>query len=262
MPSHPISPPPVVDNGLDELPAYLSNGLIGLRVLDIPLRPGVTIVSGLSGRHPTAGIEAAARAPYPLGGDIAIDGLWLSESLTRTTFRRQAYDFSCGELLSEFEFHGEHARAAVSVLTFCSRTEPTIVLQEVTVRTNSPANVSIRAGVDPSGITGGWVRRELVTPAEPKPTVDGSLRWRTLGGISELGVAYVTQSPTPGAEVMRSEWGEDTPLASEYRFASGPGEPVTIRQMTAMVPSQMHPDPDRQAVRLVSRAQELSLIHI
>src|SRR6188508_2535562 len=101
MPSHPISPPPVLDNGLDELPAYLSNGVIGLRVLDIPLRPGVVIVSGLSGRHPVAGIEAAARAPYPLAADVAIDGLWLSEAPSRATFRRQAYDFSCGELVSE-----------------------------------------------------------------------------------------------------------------------------------------------------------------
>jgi trehalose/maltose hydrolase-like predicted phosphorylase len=257
MPSHPISPPAVTDNSRDELPAYLSNGVIGLRVLDIPLRPGVTIVSGLSGRHPTAGIEAAARAPYPLAGDIAIDGLWLSESLTRTTFRRQAYDFSCGELLSEFEFQGERARASVSVLTLCSRTEPTIALQEVTVRTNSPAEVTIRAGVDPSGVTGEWVRRELATPSEPKPTVDGALRWRTLEGISDLGAAYVTESPTPGAEVTRGEWREDTPLASEYRFTSRAGEPLVIRQMTAMVPSQMHPDPHRQAVRLVARARDI-----
>src|SRR4029450_3810825 len=79
----------------------------------------------------------------------------------------------------------------------------------------------------------------------------------TLQRISAVGAASVTESPTPGAEVTRGEWREDTPLASEYRFTSRAGEPLVIRQMTAMVPSQMHPDPHRQAVRLVARARDI-----
>ena len=37
--STPLSPGPATTTGLDELPAYLSNGLIGLRALDIPDTP-------------------------------------------------------------------------------------------------------------------------------------------------------------------------------------------------------------------------------
>ena len=36
-PMPPLNPPRVVEAGRPELPAYVSNGLIGLRVLDIPL---------------------------------------------------------------------------------------------------------------------------------------------------------------------------------------------------------------------------------
>ena len=69
--SNPINPPPVTEEANGDLPAYLSNWLIGLRVVDIPLRTGMTVVSGLSGRHPVAQVEAAARAPYPADLDVA-----------------------------------------------------------------------------------------------------------------------------------------------------------------------------------------------
>ena len=35
--SDPLSPPVVTSSGSKELPAYVSNGLIGLRVVDIPI---------------------------------------------------------------------------------------------------------------------------------------------------------------------------------------------------------------------------------
>ena len=67
--STPISPPPVTQGGPGDLPAYVSNGLIGLRVLEIPLLPGVILVNGFSGLHPVVQVEAAAQAPFPLAGD-------------------------------------------------------------------------------------------------------------------------------------------------------------------------------------------------
>jgi hypothetical protein len=61
-----ISPPPAKGGGRNELPAYVSNGLVGLRVRDNPLIPGMALLSGFSGRHPVRRIEAAALIPYPL----------------------------------------------------------------------------------------------------------------------------------------------------------------------------------------------------
>lgn len=46
----PLSPPPVRDFKPGYLPAYVSNGLIGLRAGPLPLLQGVRIVSGIAGR--------------------------------------------------------------------------------------------------------------------------------------------------------------------------------------------------------------------
>ena len=97
--STPISPPPVTSGGSDDLPAYVSNGLIGLRILDIPLLPGVTLVNGYSGLHPVVQVEAAAEAPYPLAGDLEIDGIWLTTAPHQAEFLDQGYDFATGELV-------------------------------------------------------------------------------------------------------------------------------------------------------------------
>jgi hypothetical protein len=51
------------------LPAYVNNGLTGLRVGEVPLITGMVLVSGLAGEYPERQIEPAA-APYPLAGDL------------------------------------------------------------------------------------------------------------------------------------------------------------------------------------------------
>ena len=83
--STPLSPPTATGQGKRELPAYLSNGVIGIRVRSNPLIAGMTLLSGYSGLHPGRQIEAAATAPYPLAGDVAIDGVWMSDVPERVT---------------------------------------------------------------------------------------------------------------------------------------------------------------------------------
>ncbi len=73
----PLNPEPVFGPRDGDLPPYLGNGLIGLRVREVPLFAGMVLVSGLAGAHPECGIEAAA-APHRLSGDLAIDGVWMS----------------------------------------------------------------------------------------------------------------------------------------------------------------------------------------
>ena len=41
----------------------------------------MVLVSGLAGEHPERQIEAAAAAPYPLAGDLALNGVWMSDPL-------------------------------------------------------------------------------------------------------------------------------------------------------------------------------------
>ena len=106
----PISPPPIQGGARNELPAYVANGVVGLRIREIPLRAGMTLVSGYSGEHPQRKIEAIAVAPYPLAGDIQIAGVWLSDAPYAVTVIDQAYNFATGELISRFAFETGGAR--------------------------------------------------------------------------------------------------------------------------------------------------------
>src|SRR3954470_5020387 len=214
----PISPPLLTEAGQHDLPPYISNGVIGLRVLDIPLLPGVVLASGYAGIHPDKEIEAAAEAPYALAGDIVLDGVRLSTAPQQAEFLDQRYDFSNGELTTRFRFRADGASATVEVLTFCSRERPTIVLQEVTVEVDTAADLEIRALVDTTRIHGHMVTRHTRTPGDATDAVDGSLEWASLGDVSMIGVAYVTQFlGDEAAERSIAPWGIESDLATDYK---------------------------------------------
>ena len=88
----PISPPPVKGGAGDA--AYMSNGIVGLKIRANPLIPGMALLSGFSGEHPERKIEAAAYAPYPLAGDICLGRTWMSDAPQSVRIVDQAYDFS------------------------------------------------------------------------------------------------------------------------------------------------------------------------
>src|SRR3979411_2416588 len=100
----PTSPPPVRTWRPEFIPAYLSNGLIGLRVGSIPLTEGLAIVNGLAAIDPVGRGGGFSRGPYPMGGDLEVNGERLSRLPHRARFIEQRYDFSCGELHSRFTF--------------------------------------------------------------------------------------------------------------------------------------------------------------
>jgi hypothetical protein len=59
----PISAAPVTGVGDDLLTAYLSNGVLGLRVRELPVLTGVAFLSGLAGEHPVDHVESTPRTP-------------------------------------------------------------------------------------------------------------------------------------------------------------------------------------------------------
>ncbi|HWU80729.1 MAG TPA: glycoside hydrolase family 65 protein, partial [Caulobacter sp.] len=175
--SEPISPPPVSGDGGQDLPAYVSNGLIGLRVRCQPLQAGMALVNGYAGEDPERRIEAAAPAPYPLAGDIAIGGVWMSDVPHQVADLEQAYDFACGELTSRFVFAAQGRRLDCSVLTFASREDPTLVCQEITLTVDGACDVQLRAGIATGGVLGRVLRFLRDTPGEAGRNDDGGLLW-------------------------------------------------------------------------------------
>lgn len=255
--STPISPPPVTAGGTDDLPAYVSNGLVGLRVLDVPLLPGVVLVSGFAGTHPEEQVEAAAEAPYPVAGDITLGGVRLTEQPQLAEFVSQAYDFANGELTTRFRFSAGGATADVEVLTFASREQPTIVLQEVTVEVDRTVDLELRALVDTTRILGRKASRHTRTPGKEPHPVDGSMEWASLGDITRIGVAYVTEFlGDAAAKRTVVDWGLEADLATDYAVRAAPGRRYRLRQIACLIPSVLHHDADHEAIRLAARAAD------
>jgi len=249
--SEPLSPSIVKGAGRKELPAYLSNGVVGLRVRDNPLTAGMTMLCGFSGLHPEKKIEAGAVAPYPLGGNIALNGVWLSDVPHQLVAVDQAYDFSNGELTSRMRFEAQGLTAEIEVLTFCCRHQPTLVAQEIAVRISGACDLKLQSLVDISAVQGRLKARTLKTPGGGKSDFDGSLLWESDGAFSQCGIAIVTDfsdasdRETPGG-------GDRSPLMSQYGVKARAGKIYRLRQIASLVPSAMHRQPDRQAERLVA----------
>ncbi|MGN6515334.1 MAG: glycoside hydrolase family 65 protein [Rhizomicrobium sp.] len=248
--SKPLNPPDAIGEGRPELPAYLSNGVIGLRVRPNPLLAGMALVSGFSGLHPERKIEAAANAPYPLAGDIALDGVWMSDAPTCCAAVTQAYDFSCGELTSRLRFEVGDIAADIKILTFCCRHQPTLLVQEIQIATNTACDMKLRAIVAAKDIPGKLLARTFSTPGEPGRNFDGSIAWQSLGGYAQCGIAYLTELlGAAGAEPKRSK---TDLLRTEYGFRAKAGRTYRLRQIVSVVPSAMHDQPERHAERLVA----------
>ncbi len=253
----PISPPPVTGDAPGDLPAYLANGVIGLRVRANPLTAGMTLLSGFAGEHPVRRIEAAAIAPYPLAADLRLNGVWMSEAPQGVRIAEQAYDFATAELTTRLVFEVSGCTAEIEVLSFLSREHPTIACQEIAVRLNSAGEMALRAEVDVRGVPGRALRHHRDTPGEAEPSCDGYLLWESAGALSTCGVAYVTEllgeeDASPDRPPM-----DGSGLKSEYAWRPTAGRPYRLRQIVSLIPSAMHRQPDQEAARLVALAGDI-----
>src|SRR3954467_9093971 len=192
--SKPISPDPVTRAGADDLPAYISNGLVGLRILDCPYLPAPVLVSGLAAIEPVYEIEAAAEAPYPIACDVQLNGVWLRSAPQQIVFREQRYDFATAEVTTTFTFEAGGTTARFDVVSFASKSHPTLVLQEATLVVSEAATVVLRPLVDCSTIPGRIGRRAVPEHDTPQSSGwEGAVSWETNGGIGNCGVAFATE---------------------------------------------------------------------
>jgi trehalose/maltose hydrolase-like predicted phosphorylase len=250
--SLPISPPPLTGLEPDRLLAYLGNGHVGLRVGRIPLFDGLAIVNGFWGPHPKDGIPAFAPAPYPLAGDITINGRRASDSPQSLRFVDQRMDFATGELTSRFIFSAGDTTADVEVVTFASRTDPALVLQELVVRCDRDAEVVLAAAIGTTDVPGRWLDAAAIPHGEP-PTADAWLAWEGMAGATRCGVVMATvcgeADGNPAVEAQEAS----CLVSVSHRLRSRAGRPVRIRSIVGIVPDLAHPRPERQAALLVAR---------
>lgn len=255
MSSTPISPPTATGPRGGDLPAYVSNGLMGLRVRDDPLTPGLCIVSGFVGEHHERRIEAAAAGPYPLGLDVALNGLWASDQGGSVEPLDQTYDFSTAELTTRVRLRVGSATADLAVIAFCSRTHPTIVGERIEMTPDGPMEIQIRVSLSIARLRGRVAERRLDTPGEATPACDGTLLWESEGTLGHLGLALSTRSLS-AADRSQDPWDAHGPVSTVWSFPRSARSAV-VERLVAMVPDVMHRQPQRQAVRQVAHAAEL-----
>lgn len=252
----PISPPPVTGGARGELPAYLSNGVIGLRVRDNPLVAGMALVSGLTGRHPVEGIEALAPAPYPLAIEIALNGVTSMDAIHALRPVEQAYDFETAELTTRLVFEPADIRAELKIITFCSRRRPNVVCQEVTIQLSGPAKLSVAGLVDCRGIDGQALSHERKNRGSGQVDSDGWLLWQTNGGLSLCGIAFATEVFGLKTEPERPPMQRGT-LSTRHIIEASSERAYRFRQIATVVPSAMHAQPDQEAARQIGLAVRL-----
>jgi protein-glucosylgalactosylhydroxylysine glucosidase len=249
----PISPPPVTEWRPGFLPAYLSNGLIGLRVGHIPLLYGVAMLSSFEGLDPATRVEAFARVPYPLAGDIRIGRVALCDP-GRAVLREQQYDFSCGELRTRLGFQADGASAEVEIITFCSRTQPTMALQQVSLTVDDDCEVTMSAIIDARDVPGDWGHKRPGAMDTPPEWADGPFSWRSMGGLGRCGLAWGNMFF--GADRFDRRSAHDAArLTTDYTFSAVRGRTYRLVQGASLVPSVMHSQPQLQASRLAEAAK-------
>jgi hypothetical protein len=212
------------------------NGLIGLRVREVPLLPGATILNG-AGLHRDNPVEAAIPVPYPLAGDVGIAEAWLSEQPWSISDMEQRYDFYHGELSSRFSFHQGELTLKVEVLTFASRSDPALVLQEVGLSANKPCQIRVRAAIATKNVRGHAEERETGVKAEKH---DGAMLWIPKGGMSCCGIAFHSQCAAASGEPEFRERHGSGPLVTEYKVDLKPGKAAHLEQIAGLIPSVAH----------------------
>lgn len=248
----PISPPPLLRLAPDRLMAHLGNGHLGLRVGRIPLFGGLAIVNGFWAAHPKDGIPTFGPVPYPLGGDISVDGIRASGSPGHIRFVSQQSDFATGELTSRFAFRSGDTLAEVAVVTFCSRTDPALVLQEVEIRCDRDADLVLSASIATVDVPGRWLDAGEIPRGDP-PTADAWLRWQGMGETTSCGLVIAAQLDGADGTATVETQPDGNRVSVSYAVRTSAGRPIRLRSMVGLVPELAHARPERQAALLVSR---------
>ena len=229
-------------------PAYLSNGLIGIRPGTNPLARAQTCVSGFVFSHPAYRMETISPAPYPLETDIRVNGIGLLDHPELYKIQRQSLDMASGELLTEAAFvTGDGMTARLEILQFASRSVPSLLCQEICITTSQEVDIEIMAVIDHRNVPGS----RFLTEAPERTPIEMVAGFESEGALSKLGVAVLLESPD-------AQFRKDAPLVMEkgvartIRFKALAGRKFRIRTIAAMVASLYHAEPALESIRLAN----------
>ena len=238
--------------------AYLSNGMVGLRVGRNPMQEISALLSGFSTRLERHEVEALAPVPCPkidiiTGSVNPMSGRsMLTGPSSRFAFKAQSYDFSCGELTTRFAFRPSDGRDIdCEHIVFCSRSSPTLYLTRLTLTASADVDATLCVRLDAADM-----------PIQTKHIIhtsdcDGSMLLSGEGdtAASRAGVSLITQWTGDGEREQRTFFDYES-RAIESRvilhLKAGAAQHFTV--ITSCVPGALHHEPHLQAIRMIKLA--------
>src|SRR6266436_3225517 len=234
-------------------PAYLSNGLIGIRPGPNPLARAQTCVSGFVFAHTAHRVESLSPAPYPLETDVRVKGISLLKHPDLLKIKRQTLDMSCGELSTELAFApGNGVGLDIEVLQFASRAVPSLLCQEIRITPSADTEVALVAMIGRAATPG----HAYLTEQPERTQIDLVSGFESEGNLSKLGVAVWILTPDGPSQKQEPRLTEDG-LTRTYELKLQSGRPVRFQTIAAMVSELYHPEPPLEAIRLASWGNQL-----
>jgi len=254
-------------------PAYVANGFVGLRVGTCPFTSQTALLAGFNGSHERVGVEAYAPVPA-VEINLRMDNSSLQKYVIaseRPGWRwsptshpegyrllEQTYDFSCGELTTSFEFiNSRGQRLTGTHLIYCSRSSPTIVIQETELEVKQACDLGFSTLMDPTQLP---IKTQMTvvpkTGGKNSDECDGVLLIESRDGSTTAGVAtFLLCEGSEGFRETRNVWGyEQEHLTKTYSVQAVPGKTYRFKVMTSYVPGILHSEPHWQAVRMIRLA--------
>lgn len=227
-------------------PAYLSNGLIGIRPGPNPLAKAMTQVSGFVFAHVPYEVESLSPAPYPLETDIVINQTGLLRRPDLLRIQRQTLDMASGELTTEMTFApGKGLSFNIQVLQFASRSVPSLLCQEIRVIPSAGAEIEFVVRLDNESVPG----QIYMTQPPERTKIDLVSGFVSGGGLSKLGIAVVALAPD-GPVQRQDPFRTETGTTRAYVLKAEGGRPVRLQTIAAMISDLYHPEPVLEAIRL------------
>lgn len=249
----PISPDPIYEWRPEYPVPYISNGIIGLRMLPISPTEGTATLNGFVSMDPETGLESFAEVPFPLSGDLRVGRFQLSEHPDKVHLVEMRYDFTTGELSTELIFHCDDGEVRGKILTFCSRTQPSIAVRKVELQIDRDADIEITVGVRQKGVPGSWADAPRCPTGQEGP-LDCLMLWASPDNFAQAGIAYATELMGAERVFRRTNLPPHGAPTTTYAFHSEPGGKYCLHHYVSIVPDQWHGRPHFQAARLLTDA--------
>ncbi len=234
-------------------PAYLANGVVGIRAGENPCMDMTGLLNGFSGAHEHFGVDAYAPIPTPTI-NFGMDHSTCKLFPQGYQFQEQQYDFANGELTTKFTFTNSNNKVLDGqVLLFCSRTSPTLLMAELQLTPREDCLLNAQVMYDPRSLPISASERQI-----PTKDVDGVLLLTARGKrAAACGLSYLftAQQEAEVVHTERDDWGyEQECLAKTIDVQAKKGVTYTFHLVTSYVPSVFHTEPHYQAVRMIKLA--------